>query len=52
MSRRSMARRLERLEGREVRVGPGGRVINVEFYDELPDGTLVRLPGLEDEDHV
>jgi hypothetical protein len=52
MSRRSMARRLERLEGLEVRVGPGGRMINVEFYDELPDGTLVRLPELEDEDHV
>jgi hypothetical protein len=52
MSRRSIVRRLERLEGQEVRVGTGGRLINLEFYDELPDGTLIRLPRSGDEDHV
>jgi hypothetical protein len=52
MSRRSVVRRLERLEGQEVRVGPGGRTINVEFYREAPDGTLIRLPKPGDKDHV
>jgi hypothetical protein len=52
MSKRGRARWLGRLEGQEVRVGPCGRVINVEFYKEAADGTLIRLPRLEDEDHV
>ncbi|HEY6341266.1 MAG TPA: hypothetical protein VIY49_07225 [Bryobacteraceae bacterium] len=43
MSRRSIGRRLERLEGQEGRVGTGGQTINLEFYDEAPDGTLIRL---------
>jgi hypothetical protein len=53
MSRRSIGRRLESLEGQAGPVGTGGRMINVEFYDEAPDGTLIRLPEYEDgEDHV
>jgi hypothetical protein len=52
MSRRSIGRRLERLGGRVGRAGTGGRMINLEFYDEAPDGTLIRLPRSGDEDHV
>jgi hypothetical protein len=48
-----MGRRLKHLEGREGSGGTGGRMINVEFYDEAPDGTLIRLPEYDDgEDHV
>jgi hypothetical protein len=50
MNRRSVDRRLERLEGRAAPVG--GRMINLELYDEAPDGTLIRLPRSGDEDHV
>jgi hypothetical protein len=44
MNRRNISRRLERLEGQESPVGTGGRMANVEYDDEVPDGTLIRLP--------
>ena len=47
MSRRSIGRRLEGLEGR---LGTGRRMLKVEFYDEAPDGTLIRCPELENGD--
>lgn len=47
MSRRSIARRLERLEGRS---GTGGRFLKVEYYNQARDGTLIRLPRSDDGD--
>jgi hypothetical protein len=53
MSRRRIGRRLERLEGWAGPVETGGRMINVEFYKEAPDGTLTRLPKPKwDDGHV
>jgi hypothetical protein len=47
MNRRSLIRRLERLENR-LGNNPKWRV-RVEFYDISPDGTLIRLPHSDDE---
>lgn len=52
MSRRSIGRRLEHLEGRAGPAGTGDRGVNVEYYMEEPDGTLVRMPRPSDKDHV
>jgi hypothetical protein len=52
MNRRNISRRLERLEGQESPVGTGGRMANVEYDDEVPDGTLIRLPRSDRGDHV
>jgi hypothetical protein len=52
MNRRSFGHRLERLKGRAGPAGAGDGAINVEFYMEEPDGTLVRQPKPSDKDNV